>query len=53
MLGDDDAGLDEKLAEVTVVIPSKIGVSPGIARSAGDDEKLGRPLGDVTDNGVL
>lgn len=45
--------LDEERADVAVVIAPEVRKGASIAGSAGDDEELGRPGGQVTKNRVL
>jgi len=52
-LDDDDAGLDEKSADVTVVIPSEVCKCSQVARRTRDNEELGRSIGNVAQDGVF
>ena len=52
-LGDDDAGLNEERTDVAVVIASEVRKSARVTRRARDNKELGRPIGNVSQNGVF
>ena len=52
-LGDDDAGLNEIGADIAVVIAPEVRKGARVTRRARDNKELGRPIGNVSQNGVF